>query len=82
VPLAGRVARLAKSEDSMTRTMRAEIDLPNPDGRLVEGMYGRATIESQPPTGKLTFPASCVVGHSDNARAVAFVVRDEKARKW
>ncbi len=80
-PFAGVVARLAKSEDTTTRTMRAEIDLPNPDGRLVEGMYGRATIELQPPSANLTVPASCVVGHSANARAAAFVVRDGKAHR-
>ncbi len=55
-PFEGVVARLAKSEDPTTRTMRVEIDLPNPDGRLVEGMYGRATIELQPPTEHLLHP--------------------------
>jgi HlyD family secretion protein len=79
VPFSGVVSRLARSEDPTTRTMRAEIDLPNPDGRLVEGMYSRATIELQAPSRNLTVPASCVVGHSTNARAIAFVVRDGKA---
>ena len=81
VPFAGVVARLAKSEDPSTRTMRAEVDLPNPDGRLVEGMYGRATIELQPPTEHLCVPASCLTGHSANGHAMAFVVRDKKARR-
>ncbi len=63
----GVVARLGKSEDPTTRTMRAEVDLPNPDGLLVEGMYGRATIELQPPTENLTVPAACVIGHSSAA---------------
>ena len=81
VPFEGVVARLAKSEDPTTRTMRVEIDLPNPDGRLVEGMYGRATIELQPPTEHLCVPASCLTGHSANGNATAFVVRDDKARR-
>jgi HlyD family secretion protein len=79
VPFAGVVNRLAKSEDPTSRTMRVEIDVPNPDGRLVDGMYGRATIELQPPTAHLTLPASCIIGHATNSRAVAFVVRDKKA---
>jgi HlyD family secretion protein len=81
LPFTATVARLAKSEDPTTRTMRAEIDLPNPDGRLVEGMYGRATIELQPPTPNLTIPAACVVGHAANARAVVFLVLESKARR-
>ncbi len=78
---AGAVSRLSKSEDPTTRTMRVEIDLPNPDGRLVEGMYGRATIELQPPTEHLCLPAACLTGHSANGNATAFVVRDNKARR-
>ena len=81
IPFVGIVARLAKAEDPTTRTMKAEIDLPNPDGRLVEGMYGRATIELQPPTEHLCVPASSLTGHSANGHAVAFVVRDKKARR-
>jgi RND family efflux transporter MFP subunit len=77
----GPVARLGKMEDPTTRTMRAEVDLPNPDGLLVDGMYGRATIELQPPTDNLTAPAAAVVGHSGNGRAAVYIVRDGKARK-
>ena len=82
VPFAGVVARLAKSEDPTTRTMRAEVDLPNPDGRLVEGMYGRATIELQPPTENLTHPRVLRRRATPaNGKAAAFVVRDGKARR-
>jgi RND family efflux transporter MFP subunit len=79
--IAGTVARLGKSENPTTRTMRAEVDLANPDGLLVEGMYGQATIELQPPTDRLTVPAACVVGHSGRGNASVFLVRDEKARR-
>jgi HlyD family secretion protein len=77
----GSVARLGKSEDPTTRTMRVEVDLPNPEGLLVEGMYGRATIELQPPTDNLTVPAACVVGHAGRGKAAVFVVRDGKAQR-
>ena len=80
-PFDGVVARMAKAEDPTSRTMRAEIDLLNPDGRLVEGMYGRATIELQPPTEHLCVPASCILGHSANGNATAYVVQDHKARR-
>lgn len=77
----GNISRLGKSEDPTTRTMRAEVDLPNPDGILVEGMYVRATIELQPPTDNLTVPAACVVGHGGRGKGVVFVAREKAARR-
>jgi multidrug resistance efflux pump len=40
----GTVTRLAGSLDPSTRTMRVEIDLPNPDGRLRPGTYAQVTL--------------------------------------
>jgi RND family efflux transporter MFP subunit len=77
----GSVARLGKSEDPTTRTMRVEVDLPNPDGLLVDGMYVRATINLQPPSDHLTVPAACVVGHSEHGTGSVFVVRAGKTRR-
>jgi len=36
----GRVARLADVVDPQTRTVRVQVDLPNPDGRLRPDMFG------------------------------------------
>jgi multidrug resistance efflux pump len=44
-PIRGMVTRLAGSLDPNTRTMRVEIDLPNPDGRLRPGMYAQVTLD-------------------------------------
>ena len=77
----GTVSRLGKSEDPSTRTMRVEVDLPNGDGLLIEGMYGRATIELQPPSNRLTVPAACVVGHAGRGNAAVFVIRNGAARR-
>jgi len=74
----GKVARIASSEDPTTRTMRVEIDLPNPDGLLREGMYGRATIGLTPPSKQLTIPVACVVKRSDKKQGVLNVIRDGK----
>src|SRR4051794_22777639 len=38
------VARIAESEDPTTRTMLAEIDVPNPDRMIRDQMYGRVEI--------------------------------------
>lgn len=47
--LKGKVTRLANAIDPASRTMRTEIDLPNPSGLLRSGMYAQVTIKLQPP---------------------------------
>ncbi|WP_454632862.1 efflux RND transporter periplasmic adaptor subunit [Bradyrhizobium cenepequi] len=43
--LEGKVARSAKAIDPESRTIRVEIDIPNPDRSLVPGMYVQADFE-------------------------------------
>jgi multidrug efflux pump subunit AcrA (membrane-fusion protein) len=43
----GVVTRTASSLDPATRTLRVEIDLPNPDGRLLHGMYVQVRLQPQ-----------------------------------
>jgi RND family efflux transporter MFP subunit len=43
----GTVTRIATALDPATRTMRAEIDLPNPDETLRPGMYAQVTLTPQ-----------------------------------
>ena len=38
------MTRVARSLDPVTRTMRAEIELPNPKLHLRPGMYGTASV--------------------------------------
>jgi RND family efflux transporter MFP subunit len=40
----GRVTRLAHALDAVTRTMRVEIEVPNPDGRILPGMYAQVAL--------------------------------------
>jgi HlyD family secretion protein len=75
------VARVAESEDPNSRTMRVEIDLPNPKGQLREGMYGTATITLEPVSTNLTVPPACVVERTSKGRAFIYVVRDGVARR-
>jgi RND family efflux transporter MFP subunit len=42
----GVVTRIAKALDPATRTMRVEIDVQNPDERLLPGMYAQVTLDS------------------------------------
>jgi RND family efflux transporter MFP subunit len=42
------VTRVAGALDPTTRTMRVEIDLPNPDESLLPGMYAQVTLSPSP----------------------------------
>ncbi|HEX8911678.1 MAG TPA: efflux RND transporter periplasmic adaptor subunit [Humisphaera sp.] len=43
-PIAAAVTRTARALNPETRTMRVEIDLPNPDGKLLPGAYAQVTL--------------------------------------
>ncbi len=45
----GKVTRIAGAIDPTSRTMRVEIDLPNPTGALLPGMYVQVTLWLQRP---------------------------------
>jgi multidrug efflux pump subunit AcrA (membrane-fusion protein) len=46
--ISGSVTRIAASLDAATRTMRVEIDLPNPDEKLLPGMYAQVSFGPAP----------------------------------
>jgi HlyD family secretion protein len=77
----GEVARFSEYEDPANRTMRAEIDLPNPTGRLREGMYGGVTILLEAPTDRLTIPSGALHEHTQQGEGTVFVVDDHVAHE-
>jgi HlyD family secretion protein len=77
----GKVARTAWAEDYNTRTLRTEIDLPNPQDVLADGMFGDATIYLGAHPDALTIPTPCLSGPEKDGRRSVFVVRDGKARR-
>ncbi len=73
------IARWADAEDPATRTMRTEIDVPNPDGLLRHGMYGRVTMTLAPGTpNAMRVPSSALAGKAEAGRGSVRVVRDGK----
>ncbi len=76
----GRVARVSMRQDRQTRSMRAEIDLPNPHGRFIEGMYGSVSIVSQPPENTVTVPAKALVGEIMNGIGRLRVIDDGRIK--
>ena len=76
----GKVSRMADAEDPETRTMRVEVDLPNSDGTLREGMYGSVTIRLNQGKKVFTVPSSCLVGNVNQGRGNVYVVENGMAR--
>ena len=75
----GKVTRTAYALDPRSRTLRTEVDLPNPEGKLHPGLYAYASIVAEEHLDALTIPASAVVREGDKASCV--VVKDGRAAR-
>jgi len=62
------------------KTMRTEIDIPNPSNELRDGMYGYATIDLSKSLKGLSVPSGCLLKNGDSTFAV-FVVHDGRLRR-
>ena len=67
---AGTVARSADRVDADTRTMRVEVDVPNPTLELVPGMYAEASIALEQEKGVLTVPVQAIDREGDGAHVL------------
>ncbi|HKC13812.1 MAG TPA: efflux RND transporter periplasmic adaptor subunit [Vicinamibacteria bacterium] len=66
----GRVARFANALDAETRTMRTEIDVENPDGSVVPGMYAEADLVLAQRDKVLTIPLQALARTGSEARVL------------
>jgi len=73
----GKVTRIADAQESGTRTLLTEIDLPNPDGALRAGVYCFVELKIPRKTPSLAVPSEAVI-FNRNGLQVA-VVNDGKA---
>lgn len=75
----GEVARFASALDRSSRTMRVEIDLPNPMERLLPGYYGyvRLLLEEFPKTP--TVPSSALM--TDAEGSFVYVIENNTCRR-
>jgi len=76
--LEAHVSRTANALDPATRTMRAEVDLQNPQGSIAPGMFGELTIHARR-TALLSIPARTL--HEDESGAFVFVIRGGRVNK-
>jgi RND family efflux transporter MFP subunit len=64
----GRIARFADKVDEATRTMKTEVDVPNPSLVLVPGMYAEVKLITAARRNVLTVPVEAVDGAGDLTR--------------
>jgi RND family efflux transporter MFP subunit len=73
----GQVARTADSIDPATRTLRTEVDVPNPSGKLFPGAYAEVHFDVKTTGNLLSLPVSSVLFRPDGTM-VAVVGSDNK----
>jgi RND family efflux transporter MFP subunit len=73
--LQGKVSRTADSVQMATRTMLTEVDVPNPDGTLVPGMYAEVHLHLANRSAALSVPLDAVDGLGTSVQQ-AYMVRD------
>jgi RND family efflux transporter MFP subunit len=78
-PLRGKVSRIGRQLDLVTRTLSVELDLPNTAEKLFPGMTGRAAIVVEQRSGALLVPVTAVLNLEE--ASYVFLVKDGKARR-
>jgi len=70
--LTGRIARFSGQIQTSTRTMETEVDVPNPKGTLVPGMFAQARLRMDERHGKISVPVDAV--DRENAHTTVLAV--------
>ena len=71
-----KVSRCADSVDQQTRTMLTEIDVPNPDGRIVVGMYAHVDLPLAHKDSVLTLPLEAITRNGNEAKVWVLDAQD------
>ncbi len=66
----GKVVRTAEAIDSGTRTLLAEVDVPNRNGALLPGGYAQVHLEVKVTGARLQVPVNALLFRSEGLRAV------------
>jgi RND family efflux transporter MFP subunit len=67
---AGRVARTANALDAANRTLLTEIHVPNPDGKLLPGMYAQVKLLAAQGGAVVLIPGDTITVRSDGTYVV------------
>src|SRR6266849_1413538 len=66
----GTVARTADVIDPVTRTLRTEIDVPNPKGQLFPGSYAQVRFAVHVQAARISVPVNALLFRAEGPRAV------------
>src|SRR5216684_603838 len=66
----GTVARTADAIDPVTRTLRTEIDVPNPKGQLFPGSYAQVRFAVHVQAARISVPVNALLFRAEGPRAV------------
>lgn len=73
------VTRISSALNPATRTMRAEIDVPNPGGRFVAGMDVHVSLEIDIREDAVTIPATALL--TEGSSSFVYVAQNDVAEK-
>jgi RND family efflux transporter MFP subunit len=71
----GRIATINPRVDRDTRTARVTVAIPNPDGRILPGMYARVSLEARKFPDRILVPRSAILER--DRRTMLFVFEGE-----
>lgn len=72
----GKVARTADVIDPATRTLLTEVDVPNPNGRLMPGSFAQVYFSVTVPTMRISIPVNTILFRPEGPR-VAVIGADQ-----
>jgi RND family efflux transporter MFP subunit len=71
-----KVSRISQKVETATRTMEAQVDLPNPGGKLTAGLYATVVVKIDRKDGTLVLPVEAVAREKTGA-TVLLITRDK-----
>ena len=75
-PLEGQITRMSWTLDKATRTLKAEVEVPNPSGKLRPGMYAYTSIVAAEKKDALVLPVQTLI--ADKQQTFCACVEDGK----
>jgi RND family efflux transporter MFP subunit len=78
-PIEAKVSRHGRSVESPSATLPVEVDVPNPDGKLLAGSYVKVQLAAETHTDALLIPAAALL--VEKTSSSVFMVKDGKAVK-
>jgi len=84
LPVEGSITRAAGALDVRTRTLRVEVEVPNPEHHLLPGMFCRGNVLMRESKGALTLPGGAIRTASDadgNSQNFVWILKDGRAAR-